>query len=258
VTFGALLQAGDQADGSDASRALIEAMLHGFVLTWPIWAFLGVLILGSLVLKIIRIRRLARSGIDDIDRMGGRVFEQYLEVLFRRRGYKVELTKFAGDYGGDLVVRKDGVRTVVQAKRYTKNAGVRAVQEVVAAKGYYDCAAAMVVTNSGFTRQAQELARKNKVTLWARDRLIRELESARARDGVREATATPVDAVPPIAPVRAPGEVPPALATVATCRICAKVLSSGERTYCVSNQKRFRGEMFCFRHQRSRKTMAPS
>jgi restriction system protein len=204
----------------------------------------------------LRRRRLARSGIDDIDRMGGRVFEQYLEVLFERRGYKVERTRFVGDFGGDLVVRKDGAKTVVQAKRWTKNVGVKAVQEVVAAKGYYDCDVAMVVTNSTYTNQARELARKNKVELWDRERLVSELEAAHVRQAIAGAPADGAAAsVEPITPVRAPGEPAP-LATVATCRICAKVLSSGERTYCESNRTRFRGEMFCFRHQRSHKTAA--
>ena len=41
-----------------------------------------------------------------------------LEVLFGKLGYRVENTRYAGDYGEDLVIAKDGIRTVVQAKRY--------------------------------------------------------------------------------------------------------------------------------------------
>ncbi len=65
-------------------------------------------------------QRLAASGITEIDTMDGREFEQYLEVLFRRLGYQVELTRYIGDWGADLKVRKNGVETVVQAKRYNK------------------------------------------------------------------------------------------------------------------------------------------
>ena len=56
---------------------------------------------------------------------------------------------------------KDGVKTDVQAKRHTKPVGIKAVQEVVAAKGMYRCTEAMVVTNSTFTQPAMELARTN-------------------------------------------------------------------------------------------------
>jgi restriction system protein len=132
----------------------------------------GGLVLLQLLVAFYRYRRLARSGIADIDRMSGGQFEQYLAVLFRTLGYHVERTGKAGDYGADLVISRDGVRTIVQAKRYTKNVGVKAVQEAVTAKAMYRCSDAMVVTNSYFTKQAQVLARSNAVALWDRERLI--------------------------------------------------------------------------------------
>lgn len=252
--------ADNRLDGNTVARAIIEAFLNAFVLTWFIWAFLGVLavayIVYGIVIRIARRRRLSRSGINDIDRFGGKTFEEYLEVLFKRLGYGVERTKFLGDYGGDLVLRKDGVRTVVQAKRWTKSVGVKAVQEVVAAKGYYDCAKCMVVSNSRYTKQAQELARKNKVELWDRDMLIRQLNATGTKEQLRRSeaadasnsTSTTSIATPPASAVS--NERP--VATVATCHECAKVLSSGERTYCESNAQRFGGQMLCFRHQRGR------
>jgi restriction system protein len=64
---------------------------------------------------------------------------------------------------------------VVQAKRWTKRVGVKAVQEAVAAKAMYRCTRAMVVTNSFFTDPAKRLAHENGVELWDRDRLIEAL-----------------------------------------------------------------------------------
>jgi restriction system protein len=177
----------DGLSGDGPTKILIDGLLRGLVLIWPVVAIVGVLVTLPVVVRIFRYRRLARSGIKDIDRFGGKTFEEYLAVLFKRLGYKVERTKFAGDYGGDLVLRKDGVRTVVQAKRYTKSVGVRAVQEVVAAKGYYDCAQSMVVSNSSYTKQARELASKNNVELWDRDMLIRQLTTTGAKQAVRRA-----------------------------------------------------------------------
>lgn len=252
----------DNLEGNGPAKILIEVVLRGIVLVWPLWVFLGALAAGSIafgiVKRIMRARRLARSGIADIDQFGGKMFEEYLEVLFKRLGYGVERTKFVGDFGGDLVLGKDGVRTVVQAKRWTKSVGVKAVQEVVAAKGYYDCDKSMVVSNSRYTKQAQELARKNKVQLWDRDMLIRQLNATGAREQVQRSEAADASSCTTTTSIATPSgsaasEGHP-LATVAACQQCAKALSSGERTYCETNAKRFGGQMLCFRHQRTSRT----
>lgn len=60
---------------------------------------------------------------------------------------------------------------VVQAKRYQKNVGVEAVQQVIGSMRYYDADYAMVVTNSYFTASAIKLAEANDVLLWDRDQL---------------------------------------------------------------------------------------
>ena len=104
--------------------------------------------------------------------MEGLTFERYLEVLFRNLGYKAERTQASGDFGADLIISKGGIRTIVQAKRYSKNVGVKAIQEVVAAQKIYNGTKAMVVTNSGYTKQAQVLARANNVELWNREHLV--------------------------------------------------------------------------------------
>ncbi|MCL7748759.1 restriction endonuclease [Halalkalibacter alkaliphilus] len=46
------------------------------------------------------------------------------------------MTKGSGGYGADLVISKNGVKTVV-VKRYSSNIGVSAVQEIVATKPYH-------------------------------------------------------------------------------------------------------------------------
>jgi restriction system protein len=150
---------------------------------WPLWVLLIVMAAGRYAFGLWERQRLAKSGIWDIDRMGGQTFEKYLEVLFGKMGYRVQRTKYVGDFGADLVVSKDGVKTVVQAKRYKKKAGVKAIQEAVASKGYYDCSSAMVVTNSFYTQPAIELARRNQVELWDRNRLVSALLSVRKSTG---------------------------------------------------------------------------
>ena len=103
-----------------------------------------------------------------VDKLSGRAFEKYLRVQFRNLGYRVKLTEKSHDYGADLVVKKRGEKIVIQAKRYEKNVGIAAVQEAVGSIAYYDADRAMVVTNSGFTKSARNLARQNDVELWGR------------------------------------------------------------------------------------------
>lgn len=241
----------------DVARPTLETFIDFATQIWWFWLLAGLVLLGRLVLFVVRQRRLERSGILDIDRMSGRTFEEYLRTAYVRLGYKVELTKYRGDFGADLVVRKDGEKTAVQAKRYSKNVGVKAVQEAVAAKGYYDADAAMVVTNRYYTAQAKELARKNKVTLWDRDKLQSVLlqtdarEQAAAPSEAREETASPSDtreqtadaAILQLAPTTDTG-------TEAVCAACGAAVSEKVRAYCVANADRFEGAIYCFPHQR--------
>ncbi|WP_339225445.1 restriction endonuclease [Paenibacillus sp. FSL H8-0332] len=92
-----------------------------------------------------------------------------------------EVTKAAGDYGADLVLSKDGKRIVVQAKRYSKNVGLKAVQEVRGTVSHYGASAAWVVTNRDYTEQAYKLAKSNNVRLIGREELIEMLLQMREK-----------------------------------------------------------------------------
>lgn len=206
---------------------------------WPLWAIMIALALGKLAFQLWEKQKLAKSGIADIDQMSGKTFEKYLEVLFEKLGYRVERTRYIGDYGADLVTTKDGVKTVIQAKRYKGKAGIKAIQEAVAAKGYYDCSKAMVVTNSFFTQQAIELARRNQVELWDRNKLVSALLSAKdnvvvgAFGQAQAAASSDVQSLPQN-----------------ICASCGKPVSDKVMQYCLTNQKKFGGKIYCYEHQR--------
>lgn len=131
-----------------------------------------IFIVTLIMIAVKRSERLKRSGIVDIDKMEGIQFEKYLGYLFTTQGYKVRVTKAVGDYGADLVLSKDGRRIVVQAKRYSKNVGLKAVQEVQGAKAYYGASEAWVITNRDYSTQAYNLAKSNGVRLINRDQLV--------------------------------------------------------------------------------------
>ena len=170
-------------------KAFGEGLLIGLIAVWPIFALIALVVVAKFIYRCYEYRRLAASGILDIDKMDGRTFEKYLEVLFKKLGYKVLRTRYVGDYGADLVTEKNGIKTIIQAKRYKGKVGVKAVHEAVAAKGYYDCTKSMVVTNSQYTKQAIKLARANGVILWDRQDLIKALLAAKPSAGSQEIDA---------------------------------------------------------------------
>lgn len=151
---------------------LLFTLWHLFIALWPLWIIVTLPTIITIITTFFRRRRLAKAGIGEIDRMDGITFEQYLEVLFHKLGYYAERTRATGDFGADVILTKDNVRTIVQAKRYSKNVGVKAVQEGVAAQSMYKGSRTMVVTNQAYTKQARQLAWANNVELWDRDRLI--------------------------------------------------------------------------------------
>lgn len=115
---------------------------------------------------------LKRSGIYEIDQMGGVEFERYLAAILGRLGYSVEQTPYRNDYGADLIVRMGDRRIVIQAKRYSKNVPNDAIQEVHAAWDYYHATEAWAVTNSHFTSNARNLAARTGVRIIEREELI--------------------------------------------------------------------------------------
>lgn len=110
--------------------------------------------------------------IKKIDRMLGKEFELFSLRLLERFGYWGYQTADSGDYGADLIVFKDGLKIVVQTKRYSKSVGIKAIQEVLGAVKYYNADKALVITNSRFTKQAEALAAKSDVHLLDRSKLF--------------------------------------------------------------------------------------
>jgi restriction system protein len=228
------------AAATSSSPDPFGTLIHGLATLWPLWLLVALVGAGKLALGLYELRRLSRSGIADVDRMDGKTFEVFLTTLFRRLGYGVDHTGRRGDYGADLVVTKDGRRVAVQAKRWSKTVGVKAVQEAVAAKGMYRCADALVVANRAFTPQARTLARANDVTLWDRDVLVTKLLAV--GNGAEPSTAPPAaDALL---------RLPPASDVPGQCATCGVAVSEKVRDYCLAQPQRFAGRIYCFKHQR--------
>lgn len=111
--------------------------------------------------------------ISQIDDLSGVEFENLLKSIFEKQGYRVELTKKSHDYGADLVLTKNGKVSVVQAKCYGKNIGIKAIQEIISAKKHYGANEMFVATNRYFSKDAIVLASEHEVMLIDRDVLAK-------------------------------------------------------------------------------------
>lgn len=139
---------------------------------WIIAGLIIAILLFKLLKKWLNKQKYLSSALSDLDKLSGESFEEYLMYMFRTQGYKVKMTEQTNDYGADLVMYKDGIKTIAQAKRYRGRVGVEAVQQIVAAKAYYNADQCMVVTNSFYTPNAINLAKANGVILMDRNELM--------------------------------------------------------------------------------------
>lgn len=109
---------------------------------------------------------------NQFDNMEGHDFEYFCADLLRKNGFSdVKVTQGSGDQGIDVLATKDGIKYGVQCKCYSSDIGNKAVQEVFSGKTFYNCHVGVVLTNRYFTASAKELAEKNGVLLWDRDKL---------------------------------------------------------------------------------------
>ena len=134
-------------------------------------ALLVLIAVAGIVIRMRRDQVFHGATLSSIDAMDGTQFEEFLAVLFVHLGYRVQHVGMSHDFGADLVLTSSRKRIVVQAKRYSGNVGIGAVQEALGAVQYYRGTRGMVVASSGFTESARELAAKSGVELWDRQRL---------------------------------------------------------------------------------------
>lgn len=134
-------------------------------------------------------------GTSRLDGLSGSEFETVVAEALRTRGYDVEEVGGSGDFGGDLIVSGDEERIVAQLKRHSEPVTRRAVSDAVAARGYFDCEEAWVVTTApGFTRGARRLAESTEARLVGRGAVEEWLDSdAEAGVAEPEDTRTPRD-----------------------------------------------------------------
>lgn len=122
----------------------------------------------SAVNSLIKARRLdSQKDIDSIRALGWKDFEELVGEAYRRKGYSVGENQGGGPDGGvDLVLRKEGVTTLVQCKHWkTLKVGVKVVRELFGVMTAHGAGRGMVLISGEFTKDAVAFAKSNAIEL---------------------------------------------------------------------------------------------
>jgi len=108
-----------------------------------------------------------------LDGLSPHEFEDFIGLLFKSMGYEVTNFPYVGDYGADLLVKRNGKAIVVQVKKYglENNVGAPEVQKTLGSIWKYKASEAILVTTSTFTARAYEQATGAPIELWNREKL---------------------------------------------------------------------------------------
>lgn len=130
--------------------------------------------------------RKSGPSVADTDGMDGLAFERYCSEVLRKNGFvDIQVKQGSGDYGIDILAKKDSISYAIQCKCYSDKVSNKAVQEAFSGKSFYGCMVAAVLTNNYFTEAAIETAKRNSVLLWDRDyldKVIKNPETTQSND----------------------------------------------------------------------------
>ena len=195
---------------------------------------------------------------DVLNQLNRRDFEQLVAEAFRLQGYEVDdMNGHAPDDGMDLVLWKDGQKSLVQCKPWKSyRVGVEVVRELTGIMHAVGADSAFLVTSGNFTRAARQ---------FAAGRSVRLLDGQALRHWIAHVRSNPVtqsNSTPQAAPVRSKsgllavrhGEVQPPLdaaallalaqareAVIPSCPRCGKAMQRQAARLDTSDEQSFWG-----------------
>ncbi|MDQ1120809.1 MULTISPECIES: restriction endonuclease [Pseudoxanthomonas] len=136
-----------------------------------------------------------RTDLESLSQGGWRQFELLVGEAFRRQGYIVEETGLGGADGGiDLILRKDGRRTLVQCKQWKRQRiGVSVVREMAGLLAHHQAHAVKIVCIGTYTKDAERFSHGKPIELIGGPQLLQMIRAAQQDAAV---------AVPPAASQR--------------------------------------------------------
>ena len=136
----------------------------------PVYVFIALFIYIFFYLPLknrVEKTRIELSTLEEVDEMDDESFETWCISLLKRLDYRnFKIVPVIGDQGADFVATKNHERYAIKCKRHFTAVDAGAVEELYSAKKYYNCDAAIVMTNSTFTTDATDLANPICLTLF--------------------------------------------------------------------------------------------
>lgn len=140
----------------------------------PVVILIGLGILAKLISIINNKKQLVDSGINKMDSVDGKTFKKYIEDLFIKLGFKIEIPLYLSNLA-DFIAYKNGLKFVVQAKHYRRKVSIKTIKKIIIAKRYHSCNQSIVITNSYYTDKAIKFAKENDIILWNRNDIAKAL-----------------------------------------------------------------------------------
>lgn len=120
--------------------------------------------------------------LDDLYELSPKAFEHYVAALFRRKGYRVNVSGRSGDEGVDLeIIQPNGKRAIAQCKRYRNTVGPDVVRELFGTMIHERVHHAFLVTTAPISEGAYEWAKDKPMTLIDGQSLARLVAAATKR-----------------------------------------------------------------------------
>jgi hypothetical protein len=107
--------------------------------------------------------RVAKRRVEYWRSLSGKAFERELGQSYSRMGYRVTFTPTMADGGVDLVLRKDGRKTVVQCKTHAKRISISVARELVASMKDFGADAGIIACLEGVTQPVKEYVKGKQV-----------------------------------------------------------------------------------------------
>ncbi len=166
----------------------VEWMMSAVTSMYPpiALAFFVALAAGSAVHRIRRERLVdQQTGLDSLRHTPWKEFEYLVAEAFRRLGYSADYSMDHGPDGGvDITLKKEGLTSLVQCKRWRSGSvGVAVAREMLGILHAKKAHEVFIVTTGGFTAEAKSFARTNPIKLIDGAKLWKMVAEVQAKPG---------------------------------------------------------------------------
>lgn len=110
-------------------------------------------------------------------------FERFIGHILCRLGYSVINIAIGEDIGIDVLAVKDDEVLGIQIKKYTnRKVNLEMIYHVYGAAAFYDCTRPIIVTLGQLTTNATDIAKKLKVEVWSKDKILELVRLSKIND----------------------------------------------------------------------------